>query len=160
MNPRLQVMLDSRQIEALPAGDEEVQGMWAKAVRSLRSSGVAGLDPDSAFTLAYQGTLQASTAIIRSAGYRVRGEGHHHHTFAAAAALGLGQLSEAARDLNVIRQRRHDAIYDWETVTRDRDLAALRSAAERLCEHGRRWIQTERPDVALAEMVCQSGAGR
>lgn len=149
MNPRLQVMLDSRQIEAIPAEDEEVQGMWAKAARSLRSSGVAGLDPDSAFTLAYQGALQASTAIIRAAGYRVRGDGHHHHTFAAAAALALGELSEAARDLNVIRQRRHEAIYDWETVTRDRDLAALGSASGRLFDHGRRWIETERPRVAL-----------
>lgn len=152
MNPRLQVMLDSRQIEAVPAEDEEVQGMWAKAVRSLRSAGVAGLDPDSVVTLAYQGALQASTAIIRAAGYRVRGEGHHHHTFAAAAALDLGELSDAARDLNIIRQRRHEAIYDWETVTRDRDIVALRSAAERLFEHGRHWLLDQRPHLPLADV--------
>lgn len=121
MNPRLQVMLDSRQIAAEPATDAEVQGMWAKAVRSFHSSGVAGLDADSAFTLAYQGALQAATAIVRAAGYRVLGEGHHHHTFAAVAAMSLGDLSEAARDLNIIRQQRHGAIYDWETATRDQD---------------------------------------
>ncbi|HLM68675.1 MAG TPA: hypothetical protein VK358_14145 [Longimicrobium sp.] len=149
MNPRLQVMLDSRQIETVPAEDEEVLGMWAKAARSLHSSGVAGLDPDSVFTLAYQGALQAATAVVRAAGYRVRGDGHHHHTFAAAAALDLGELSVAARDLNVIRQRRHEAIYDWEAVTRDRDLATLRSAAARLFADGRRWIQAQRPHLGL-----------
>lgn len=122
-----------------------------KATRSLRNSGAAGLDPDSAFTLAYQGALQASTAIIRSAGSRVRGEGHHHHTFAIAAALDLGEISDAARDLNVIRQRRHEAIYDWEAVTRDRDLAALRSAAGRLFDYGRRWIEAERPHLPPAD---------
>jgi len=106
VNSRIQVMLDSRQLEAQPAEDTEVGGMWAKAVRTLRSSEVGGLDPDSAFTLAYQAVLQASTAVIRAAGYRVRGEAHHHHTFSAVAALQLGDLSEAARDLNVIRQKR------------------------------------------------------
>lgn len=151
MNPRLQVMIDSRQLEAVPAEDEEVLGMWGKAVRSHQSSGVAGLDPDSAFTLAYQGALQASTALIRTAGYRVRGDGHHHHTFAATAALDLGELSTAARDLNVIRQRRHEAVYDWESVTRDKDLATLRAAAARLFDHGRRWIQAQRPHLQLAD---------
>jgi hypothetical protein len=149
MNPRLQVMLDSREIEAAPAEDEEVLGMWAKASRSLHSSGITGLDEDSAFTLAYQGALQAATAIIRAAGYKARGEGHHHHTFAAAAALNLGDLSDAARDLNVIRQRRHEAIYDWETVTRARDVAALRSAANRLFDHGRKWLQAQRPHLSI-----------
>lgn len=151
MNPRLQVMIESRHIETAPAKDEEVLGMWGKAVRSLRSSAFAELDPDSAFTLAYQAALQCATAIIRTAGYQVRGDGHHHHTFAAVAALNLGELSDAARDLNVIRQRRHEAIYDWETVTRDRDIAQLRSAATRLFDHGRRWIQAHRPQLRLAE---------
>ena len=41
MNPRLQVMLDSREIEAAPAGDNEVRGMWGKAARSLHSSSAA-----------------------------------------------------------------------------------------------------------------------
>lgn len=149
MNPRLQMMLDSRQIEAEPASDDEVQGMWGKAARSLHSSSAAGLDTDSAFTLAYQAALQAATALVRAAGYRVRGEGHHHHTFAAVAALDLGDLSEAARQLNIIRQQRHGAIYDWQTTTRDQDLALLRSATTRLLEHGRGWLSTRRPHLVL-----------
>ncbi len=149
MNPRIQVMLDSRQIEAEQANDDEVRAMWGKAARSLQSSSIAGLDADSAFTLGYQGALQAATAIVRAAGYRVRGEGHHHHTFAAVAALNLGDLSEAARQLNVIRQQRHGAVYDWASSTRERDLAALRSATTRLIEHGKRWLGTERPHLVL-----------
>ncbi len=149
MNPRLQVMLDSGQLEPMLAGDEEVGGMWAKAIRSLHSSGAAGLDADSAFTLAYQAALQGATAIVRAAGYRVRGEGHHHHTFAAVAALGLGDLTEAARELNVIRQQRHGAIYDWQSTTRDQDVTDLRSAVARLFDHGRWWLRAQRPHLVL-----------
>jgi hypothetical protein len=148
VNPRIQVMLDSRQLEGQPAEDAEVAGMWAKAVRTLRSSRVAGLDPDSAFTLAYQAALQASTVVVRAAGYRVRGAGHHHHTFAAVAALGLGELAEAARELNVIRQGRHDAVYDWEAGTEEEDLAAVAAAGSLLFAEAFRWLRAERPRLA------------
>lgn len=148
MNLRIQVMLDSRQLEAHAAEDTEVGGMWAKAVRTLRSSEASGLDPDSAFTLAYQAALQASTTVIRAAGYRVRGEGHHQHTFAAVAALGLGELSETARSLNVIRQKRHGAVYDWEVETGKDDLAAMKSVGSRLFAEAYRWLCAELPQLA------------
>ncbi len=92
--------------------------------------------------------LQASTVVIRAAGYRVRGEGHHHHTFAAVAALGLGELSGAARDINVIRQKRHGAVYDWEASAGEKDLAVLRSAGSRLFSEAYRWLCTVRPQLA------------
>lgn len=149
MTPRIRMMLESRSIEEVPATDEEVQRMWAKAVRSYQSSALPGLDPDSAFTLAYQGVLQAATAIIRAAGYRVRGDGHHHHTYGTIAALDAGSLSETARELNDIRQRRHGAVYDWETTTQEKDLARLRSAALRLFDHGREWMRERRPQLDL-----------
>ena len=148
MNARIQVMLESRQIEEVAAKDDEVRGMWAKAMRSLQSSTVPGLDADAVFTLAYQAALQAATAVVRAAGYRAKGDGHHHHTFAAVAALGLGELSEAARDLNAIRLRRHGAIYDWETTTREDDLAILRSATMRLVSAGREWLVAQRSQLA------------
>jgi hypothetical protein len=148
VNPRIQVMLDSRQIEERRAEDAEVAGMWEKAVRSLRSSRVPGLDADAAFTLAYQAALQASTAVLRTAGYRVRGDGHHHHTFAAVAALALGELSDAARDLNVVRQSRHGAVYDWHARTEEKDLTFLRSAAARLFGEAHSWIAAQRPQLA------------
>lgn len=147
MNPRIQVMLDSRQIEARPAEDDEVAGMWGKASRSLRSSRIAELDADAAFTLAYQAALQGCTAVLRAAGYRVIGEGHHHHTFAAVAALSLDYLSEAARDLNVIRQKRHGAVYDWDSRTGEKDLAALHSACERLFSEAHQWLTAQRPAI-------------
>jgi hypothetical protein len=80
----------------------------------------------------------------------VRGEGHHHHTFAAVAALGLGELSGAARDLDVIRQKRHGAVYDWETETGEAELMALKSARSRLFAEAYRWLSVERPRLAAS----------
>lgn len=148
MTPRIQIMVESRQLEERAAEDAEVAAMWAKATRSFRSSAVPELDADSAFTLAYPGALQAATAVVRAAGYRVRGDGHHHHTFAAVAALSLGAPSDAARDLNAIRQRRHRAVYDWDASTETEDLAALRLAASRLLRTGADWLRAQRSALA------------
>lgn len=147
MNPRIQIMLDSRQLEESAAVPGEVEGMWRKAVRTLGSSAVAGLDPDARFTLAYQAALQAATAVIRAAGFRVRGDAHHHHTFAAVAALGLGGLSDAARELNVIRQNRHGAIYDWETQLGEVHVDEVRTAARRLFAQAEPWLRVHHPAI-------------
>jgi hypothetical protein len=147
MNPRLQIMLDSRQIESIPPAPGEVEGMWAKAVRTLGSASLAGLDPDARFTLLYQAALQAATAVIRGAGFSVRGDAHHHHTFAAVAALDLGDLSDAGRDLNVIRQKRHKAIYDWETALGERDVAQLALATHALFQHADRQLRASHPAI-------------
>lgn len=143
-------MLDSRELEELPAQDEEVIGMWRKAARTFRSAATVGLDedPDSQFTLLYQSALQGATAVVRAAGYRVRGEHNHHITFAAVAALGLGDLSEAARDLNIMRQRRHAAVYDWEATAKPEQVAELRDTTLRLLRGADSWLRGQRDSLA------------
>ena len=147
MNPRIQIMLDTRQIEADPPAPGEVEGMWTKAVRTLGSASIDGLHPDARFTLLYQAALQASTAVIRAAGFRVRGDAHHHPAFAAVAALDLGDLSEAGRDLNVIRQKRHQAIYDWESALGEHDVARLGAATRALFTHAHQQLRAGHPAI-------------
>lgn len=150
MNARIRIMLDSRDIEELAAPDGEVLGIWAKATRTHRSAALPGLaeDPDARFTLLYQSALQAATSVVRAAGYRVRGEHNHQITFAAVAALGSPGLSEAARDLNVIRQGRHAAIYDWEATTEAGQLMELQRATASLLGEAYAFLQTQRPSLA------------
>jgi hypothetical protein len=152
LNTRIRILLDSRDIEELPAEDAEVLGLWAKATRTYRSAGLTGLDddPDARFTLLYQAALQGATAIVRAAGYRVRGDHNHQITFATVAALASGELSEAARDLNVIRQGRHAAVYDWETTIEGRKLAELQNATTILVREAFIWLGMTRPSLAAA----------
>lgn len=73
MNERINIMLQSRQIEELAAVDEEVTMVWGKALDTYRASSTPGLTGDPALSLVYQAALQAATAVVRAAGYRVRG---------------------------------------------------------------------------------------
>ncbi len=125
MNERIRIMLRSREIEESAAPDEEVVTVWGKAVETHRASLTPGLTSDPALSLVYQAALQSATAVLRAAGYRVRGSGHHHHTFVAVAALSDGDLSRAARSLDQARQKRHEAVYGWEGRTTDEDLEAV-----------------------------------
>jgi hypothetical protein len=149
VNVRIRILLDSRDIETLAAEDEEILGMWAKAIRTYRSASVPGLedDPDARFTLLYQSALQAATAVVRAAGYRVRGDRNHQITFATVAALGLEALSDAGRDLNVIRQGRHAAIYDWEATTTKEQLLELQRATSTLLHEAFTWLRAQRPSL-------------
>jgi hypothetical protein len=148
MTSRIEIMLQSRHLEERPPEDGEVEGMWSKALGSWESSALAGLNPDARFTLAYQAALQASTAVIRAAGYQVRGEGHHYQTFAAVVALSSGELSKTARDLNGIRQMRHGAIYDWQSHLDEHDAEEIRDAAWRLFTHAETWLRARHPAIA------------
>ena len=142
-------MLDSRELEELAAEDAEVLGMWGKATRTARTALVKALDDDrdARFTLLYQSALQAATAVVRAAGFRVRGDHNHQITFAAVAALGSGDLSEAARDLNVIRQGRHAAVYDWQATTDAVQLVELQAASAMLMRAAHSWLRTQRPSL-------------
>lgn len=147
MNSRIQIMLESRHLEEAAPAVGEVEGLWRKAGQTFASSVISELDPAAQFTLTYQAALQASMAVLRSAGLRVRGEAHHHHTFAGVAALDLSEISEAARDLNLIRRKRHDAIYDWETHLEAKHVEEIRSAARRLFAHAEPWLRRDHPGI-------------
>ncbi len=58
---RIQIMLDSSEIEELAAADAEVLGIWGQATRTAGSAGVRALDadPDARFTLLYQSAHRA-----------------------------------------------------------------------------------------------------
>lgn len=138
-------MLDSGEIEEFAAADDEILGMWRKATKTVQSAAAPELDSDldSRFTLMYQSALQGSTAVVRAAGYRVRGHDNHRLTFATVAALGLGELSEAARELNIIRQGRHAAVYDWESTTAPGEIKKLADATIRFLQQADAWLSRQ-----------------
>jgi hypothetical protein len=149
MSERLQILVDSRRIEALAAGDDEVSSQWSKALRTLRSSRGSGLDTDSAFTLAYQAALQVASAVLRAAGYRAVGRDHHHSIFAGVSALDAGDLSRAARAADQMRLERHEAVYGSDVAIDEDRLAALHDLTRRLFTAAHAWLRESRPTLTL-----------
>jgi hypothetical protein len=155
MNPRLRMMVASREIEEAEAPDREVAVRWRKAVHTYEDAR-KDLGADSRLTLCYQAGLQAATALIRASGFRVMGSDHHRHTFEALRALDIGELATIAREMNAFRRSRHQAIYDWDDAPPDgpeedtaaRELDELGRNVSRLLEIGLAWLVANRPGAA------------
>ena len=56
--PRIQRLIESRDMEAIEPDPERVTGLWEKALASNQDSR-KGLNPDNAISLAYQAGFQA-----------------------------------------------------------------------------------------------------
>ncbi|HEX8903218.1 MAG TPA: hypothetical protein VF771_00075 [Longimicrobiaceae bacterium] len=148
MNERVQILLQSRQLEERSAPDAEVRSAWEKAIATRRSVETTGRYPESDFSLIYQSALQASTAVLRCAGYRTRGGDHHHNTFTGVAAIGAGELSRAGRDLDDMRPVRREAVYATQIAIGADDVAELRQRTDRLFSEAYRFILDSRPALA------------
>ncbi len=109
---RIDRLIEARSLEAVPADDAEVAAAWASALREWSDGTVPGLSVPGAFTHVYQAGLRAAAAMLRAAGYRVRGAvgGHHHITFYAAGALGDPALEAIADAMQNIRGGRNTAL--------------------------------------------------
>lgn len=102
---RIDRLIESRSLEAVPAGDDEVAAIWASALREWADASVPGLSMIGSFTHVYQAAFRAASVLIRAAGYRPRGAvgGHHHVTFYFVASLGDADLERIADAMQNIR---------------------------------------------------------
>ncbi len=147
---RIERLLEARTLEASPASDDEVVAIWAGALREWGDSQVPGLSIPGAFMHVYQAGFRAATAMLRAAGYRVRGAvgSHHHNTFYAVGALGDDALEEITDRMQNVRGGRHAALYGDEEELEPQDLEAARNHVLRLLEEVHRWIIVARPQIA------------
>lgn len=112
---RIRRLLEDRDLEERPAPDDEVAGYWRKALRAYGDSCVPGLSPQGAFSAAYEAALDAATALVREAGYRVTSRTRHHWAaFYAVQGLGDEELGRLAVDLDGARGDRHQNVYEPE----------------------------------------------
>jgi hypothetical protein len=56
--------------------------------------------------------------------------------------------SQAARELNRLRARRHEAIYDWEIAVTPEDFDTLFTHTRALFRHGHTHLTAARPSLA------------
>lgn len=152
MNPRrIDRLLEARSLDEMPADDVEVAAIWSAALREWADSTVPGLSTAGAFIHVYQAAFRAASALVRSAGYRVRGAvgGHHYVTFHAVAALGNEDLERVADTLQNIRGGRHTALYGDEDELEPEDLAIARRHVSHLLALVHRALTTARPGLDL-----------
>lgn len=106
---RIDRLIEGRSLEALPAEDDEVAGIWTSALREWSDASVSGLSVAGSFTHVYQAGFRAAVAVVRAADFRIRGAvgSHHHITFYAVGALGDDDIQRIADTMQTVRGSRH-----------------------------------------------------
>lgn len=147
---RIDRLLEARSLDGVPAADAEVAAIWAAALREWADASVAGLSVAGAFIHVYQAAFRGATAMVRTAGFRVRGAvgGHHYVTFHAVGALGDDELERMADTLQNIRGGRHTALYGDEEELEPADLANARSHVAAFLHRVHRSLIDARPSLA------------
>ncbi len=134
-------LLDTRQLEHVPADDDTVAHLLASARRHIDSAAMtAAVDPEGAFTLAYDACRKTATALLAHQGLRPTSAGGHIVVVDTINAQFPGV--PGLKSIDRLRRRRNQAEYpdpqDYDPVTTEEvedaiDAAqACVSASERL----------------------------
>ena len=141
-------LLESRMIEEVHADDDEVAGLWRKALESYGDSEVRGMSKDGVFKLLYDAGRQAATAFVTAHGYRAKGTaGHHHSVLAAAAALASESHADLFKQMDLQRGRRHEIEYSAYSEIDAKDIDELRGLVRSLINETAASLREVRPSI-------------
>lgn len=101
---------------------EEIDDLLKIVERDLHDSKASEVSYDWQFGIAYNAALKLATILVRSAGYRVKGQGHHMNTIALIPDFLGKDKKEYSDYLDLCRKKRNTVEYDrvggatWEDV--------------------------------------------
>lgn len=150
MNHTIQNHLDGRRIEQRPALDEEVQGFWSKALTAYADAMNPSSSVENRLLRAYDAARIVALAIVREAGYRMRGaESHHYVTFdVARSVVAEPDLRRALARMDGLRKVRHAVEYEAEDEVDEPLMEDACRIAEQVLRLGADYIQAARPAIA------------
>jgi hypothetical protein len=147
VNATIQRHLEARRLEERAADNVEVLGFWGKALEAYTDARNSSSSLDNRFLRAYDAGRIAAVALVRAAGYRVRGgEGHHYVTFDVARTLAEDpELRRALEEMNGLRTLRHDVEYEYEDDVGAEAVGTALRVAERVINLGAKHLRVARP---------------
>lgn len=146
--PQIQVLLDGHKLEAFAFSDDQVVGLWNKAVEAYNDSLARPRSRNGQFRDLYEAGRIAATAIVAAAGYRPKGQAHHYAVLQAAAALSPEAVATAVFGVEGVRGNRHETNYSSADVIDEDDVAEIRQFVEVILSDGARHLRTLRPSAA------------
>lgn len=106
-------LLSEGRIKRHTASAKGVQEQLSLADRDLAVAlHTLEVDPDWAFSIAYNCVLQASRAYMFQAGYRPRGRDQHATVFLFLREAPAAELVDMIATADQMRRKRHQAVYD------------------------------------------------
>lgn len=153
-----QSLLDGHKVRSEGFSDDQVVGLWSKAIEAYKDSASSPRSWNGQFRDLYESGRLAATAIIAAGGYRAHGPDHHRSAIVAAAELCEGTVSEAFYTVEGARGNRHDTNYGSADVVEAQDVSEIRTAIEVLLSDGAKQLRNMRPSAKQRIRVTQPKA--
>lgn len=144
---KVQMMLEGHKLAPMAFPDDQVVGLWTKAVEAYTDSFSIPRSWNGQFRDLYEGGRLAATAFIAAEGYKPIGQDHHHSAIVAAAEFSPEPVGEAFYTLEGARGLRHDTNYGSADVVEEDDVNELREALDVIMTEGAKHLRSLRPDA-------------
>lgn len=141
----LQQWLENGWVRKHEATRKEIAELLGLAERDLADSRTADLSADWRLGIAYNAALQAATAALAAAGFRMSGGTPHHHYTIQSLAHTVGIDAARIRLFDEIRRKRNTAEYDRAGFVSDAEAQAAVEFAARLREDVIQWLRDKHP---------------
>lgn len=140
----LQLMLNNRRLERIPANPQHVNSLIDTADRHFHTARLLTETDDTAmaFTAAYDGTRKALVAVLAHVGLRVRPTGGAHRNTGIAVSLLVPESAQQINTFEWMRQIRNSTEYpDLEHPTAStQDVQEAITDGEAILSICRNWI--------------------
>jgi hypothetical protein len=161
MNRVIEGLLRDRRLEEREADDDEIVGFWKKAELAYHDARNASNSLEGRFDRAYTAARTIAVAVVRAAGYRIRGESHHFVSFHAARSLADdADLQKSFAEAEGLRGLRHEVDYGYESTLEVSDVEAAVKLVERMFDRGARHLRARRPALKKRIRIVQPQSRR
>jgi hypothetical protein len=105
---------------------DEIDDLLKIVERDLEDSAQSEISDDWQFGIAYNAALKLANVLVRSSGYRVKGQGHHMNTIAMIPLILGAHKKDDSNYLDACRRKRNIVEYDCVGGATSEDVKELR----------------------------------
>jgi len=126
---------------------QEIADLLSIIHRDLKESESGTHCPEWKLSIAFNAALQAATAALAAAGYRVPKGGSHHYYTLQSLRFTVGLDSEAVLKLETVKKKRDISDYTRAGAVSDQEALEVIALATEVCARVLRWLEAEHPDL-------------
>jgi len=125
---------------------EEIADLFEVADRDLADCQTPGLSPDWQLNIAYNAALQAATAALAAAGYRVVRDAHHFRVIQSLAHTIKADNSLISQ-FDRFRKKRNIIGYERAGMSSHQEAQEMVTLAKNLREDVKAWLRKNHPEL-------------
>jgi hypothetical protein len=146
MNVGLTDWLNNGWLTEHHSSPQEIEDLFGIADRDLSDCQTPGLSADWRLNIAYNSALQAATAALAAAGFRVTRQAHHFRViYSLTHTINLD--SKLIAQFDQFRKKRNIGGYERAGAVSDQEAKEMMALARKIRELTEQWIQNQHPEL-------------